>query len=109
MYHDNNNEQHRRISQGKRNGIIEMTGARTSCRHKAKHTMFGLYGGVYDLCDKCRLDLPNHIEEHKRDEDGVWRKKIWFECYEKLTPEQRESYRKRELLEEWLKQSHSTW
>jgi hypothetical protein len=77
-----------------------MTGARISCRHKAKHTMFGLYGLLYDLCDKCRLDLPNHIEEHKRDEDGVWRKKIWFECYEKLTPEQRESYRKRELLEE---------
>ena len=42
-----------------------MTGARTSCRHKAKHTEFGLYGGVYDLCDKCRLDLPNHSKNTK--------------------------------------------
>jgi hypothetical protein len=70
-----------------------MTGARTSCRHKEKHTMFELYGGIYDLCEKCKLDLPNHIKEQKKDENGFWQPLSYFECLEKLSPEQRKKIR----------------
>jgi len=73
-----------------------MTGSRTACSHKAEHTWFELYGGIYDLCEKCRLDLPNHIEERKRDEDGIWRTITYFKNMEKLTPEQREKVKKEE-------------